>query len=96
MITLETAKSLANQHLLSLHQEECEQLTISNIQIEPFGWIFFYQTKEFIETGSISSMLAGNSPFIINNDTGEIYTLGTAYPTDVYIKEYAAQHAKIK
>ena len=94
MITIESATQIANQHLLMLQNDINEPLEITGNQIEPFGWVFFYQTKEYIATGSISSMLAGNAPFIINNETGDICTLGTAYPLDVYIKEYATSHTR--
>jgi hypothetical protein len=29
---------------------------------KPYGWIFFYQAKEFIDDGIASARLAGNAP----------------------------------
>lgn len=52
------------------------------------GWLFCFQSREFLETGDFSAQLIGNCPFIIDKDSGKIYELGTAYPIDVYIQEY--------
>jgi len=50
-----------------------------------FGWIFFYNSKEFIETGSLSAALAGNSPIVVRRRDGMVLETGTAEPLSVYI-----------
>jgi hypothetical protein len=52
------------------------------------GWFFCFQSREYLETGDFSAQLAGNAPFIIDKDTGEIHELGTAYPIEKYLQEY--------
>lgn len=52
------------------------------------GWFFCFQSREYLETGEFSTQLAGNSPFIIDKDTGEIHELGTAYPIEKYLQDY--------
>ncbi|MDY4385849.1 YrhB domain-containing protein [Pectobacterium aroidearum] len=52
------------------------------------GWFFCFQSREYLETGKISALLAGNAPFIIDKDSGEIYSLGTAYPIEKYLQDY--------
>lgn len=89
MITYEQAKLIAHQYLNYLQNEFGDVLQITEIREESFGWVYFYQSKEFLETGSLGSMLAGNAPFIVNRKMGTIHVLGTVHPVDVYIKEYA-------
>jgi hypothetical protein len=36
----------------------------------PRLWVFFYNTRAFVETGSIAHALAGNSPILIDKSTG--------------------------
>lgn len=55
---------------------------------KPYGFVYFYQSEEYIKTGEFSSMLAGNAPFLITKDTGEILVFGTANNTDYYLAEY--------
>lgn len=39
------------------------------------GWLFFYNSTEYIETSNPSSRLAGNGPFVVLNKDGEIIHL---------------------
>ena len=56
-----------------------------------WGWVFFYQSSEYLETGDFSSQLAGNAPYIVNKATGELHETGTAFSVEHYIKEYEQQ-----
>lgn len=51
-------------------------------------WFFCFQSREYLETGEFSAQLAGNSPFLVDKDTGEIHELGTAYPIEKYLQDY--------
>lgn len=53
------------------------------------------QSREYLETGNLSAQLAGNAPFIIDKDTGEVYELGTAYPLVKYLQDYEDQKNNI-
>lgn len=89
MITNDEAVVIANLYLDELQRETGDPLLLTNTQEESFGWVFSYQSKDYMETGSLSSMLAGNAPFIVTRRDGVIHVLGTVHPVDVYIKEYA-------
>lgn len=60
------------------------------------GWFFCFESKEYLETGLISCRLAGNSPFIIDKDSGEIFTLGTARPLENYLQDYEVKKKSSK
>lgn len=47
-----------------------------------------FRIQEYLETGDNASRLAGNAPFIIDQDSGEIVELGTAWPLEKYLKDY--------
>jgi hypothetical protein len=57
-----------------------------------WGWVFFYQSRRFLETGDDSSQLLGNAPIIVNAHTGIAANTGTAYPIEDYIAEYEREH----
>ena len=88
MYKYERIFEMARLHLNELEKNIGEPLDFSQIEEKSFGYVFFYQSVDFIKTNSFSSRLVGNSPFIINSRTGEIYTLGTAHPVDFYLEEY--------
>ncbi|WP_415891504.1 YrhB domain-containing protein [Neptuniibacter sp. PT8_73] len=58
---------------------------------KPWGWVFYYQSKEYVETRDFRHMLAGNAPIIVNRITGELWHTGTAFDIEHYIKEYEAK-----
>ncbi|MBN8469455.1 hypothetical protein JYJ95_23385 [Corallococcus exiguus] len=56
-----------------------------------FGWVFFYTSKRYVETGDPAFLLGGNAPMIVDRMTGELHVTGTAYPVEHYIAEYEAR-----
>lgn len=55
---------------------------------EDFGWVFFYQSKQYGETGDFRFALFGNAPFIVNKRDGSLHTTGTAQTIEHYIENY--------
>ena len=53
-----------------------------------YGWVFFYQIKDYLETGDLADTFVGNAPYIVNKYTGEVIATGTAFPIEDYIAEY--------
>ena len=71
---------------ISLHFPGSLILLESYTEEHDFGWIFYYNTPEFVKTGI--SEIAGNAPFIITKDKGQIYITGTAGTTESYIEKF--------
>jgi len=70
---IDEAKSFV---LAELKQQFGETVQIVDSQTieKPYGWVFFYNSKEFIETGNIYAALMSNAPLICTRD-GRTYTL---------------------
>ena len=95
MLTRDQAKQLVRAQLDSYAAEAgCEMEIIDSATLErPFGWVFFYQSKEFLLTGGSHTQLAGNAPLIVNQHTGRVVVTGTAEPVEEYIARYEASLA---
>jgi hypothetical protein len=50
------------------------------------GWVFFYQSKEYLETGNLSDCLVGNAPLVVSRHDGHVYVTGTASPVEQYLE----------
>jgi hypothetical protein len=87
MLTLDKANEVAATYLRELEGTSGTTLTIVGMHEESFGWIFFYQSKGYMETGSITAMLAGNAPFAVIRHSGIVEVLGTAKPVEFYLNE---------
>ncbi|WP_293267921.1 YrhB domain-containing protein [Neptunomonas sp.] len=86
-MNIDEAKSLVLKELSK--DESLNLMILEDETIEKsWGWVFFYQTKEYVETGDFRFMLGGNAPYIVNRNTGQITETGTAYEIEHYIAEY--------
>jgi len=52
------------------------------------GWVFFYQSRAYIETGDFGQLLVGNAPIFISRVDGVVRETGTAHPVEYYLKEF--------
>ena len=55
---------------------------------KPYGWIFFYSSRAFAESGNPLDALVGNAPLIFNRTSGEYHVTGTAHPIEKYVADY--------
>ncbi len=68
-----------------------EQQTIET----EFGWVFFYTSRRFMETGNFSDAIAGNAAVIVDRAVGSLHVTGTAHSTAEYIEEFRRTRAMI-
>ena len=96
MISIDIALQKVNSYL----EESDSKLSGEVVLLEgetmeyEFGWVFFYQSKKFVETGNILLALAGNAPIIINKYDGSMHFTGTAHPVEKYIADYMKEFRK--
>ena len=53
-----------------------------------WGWVFFYQSSEYLRTNDFNSQLVGHGPCLVNKFSGEFIETGSAFPPQYYIDEY--------
>lgn len=58
----------------------------------PVGWVFFYTSRLYNETGDFKYALGGNAPLIVDRHTSAVVPTGTARPIQAYIEEYAERN----
>jgi hypothetical protein len=61
---------------------------------EDFGWVFFFQSRKYMETQVLSWALAGNGPIIVMREDGEVHRLGSADPPKQSIAEFRRQFVR--
>lgn len=92
MITKEAAYNLVFQMVggqadFLLDDDEILILEESTIE-KDWGWVFFHTSKKWHETRDINYAIAGNSPIIVDKESGQLFPTGTAHPIEYYIKNY--------
>ena len=90
MISKEEARNLVLERILSnWNIENDEPYIFEDATIEKgFGWVFFYNSRNFVETNEFSYCLGGNAPIIVNKFDASLQITGTAREAEYYIAEY--------
>ena len=94
MISSEEAATIAKLELVrysaeSESESEIELALISDATIErPTCFVFFWNSKKYIETGDFQTALGGNAPILVDRRNRSVHTTGTAHPIEHYIKEF--------
>jgi hypothetical protein len=58
---------------------------------KPYGWVFFYTSRKYLETRDAQFFVIGNGAIIVEKETGALIGTGTARPAEYYIAQYEAQ-----
>jgi hypothetical protein len=89
-ITEETARILADRYLRQLSGNSDDiVLADERTTAQDFGWVFFYQSKSYLDTRDWHEMLVGNAPLIVDF-AGHIYETGTGFPIEDYLEGFRA------
>lgn len=85
-----TAREIAKRYVDKAARDIGVELQIvdGNTIEGDFGWVFFYDSAKYLESGSISDALAGNAPILIAREDGSVHETGTAHPVEHYIEAY--------
>jgi hypothetical protein len=92
MITKSEAEALVREHLRKIETPDIPFAVNEVKTVErSFGWVFFYNSKQFLDTRDIRFRLAGNGPIAVKRSSGELATLGTHKPAQALIDEFEKQ-----
>ena len=94
MISQTEARAIAERFLLE-HGENVtggvaiiEQKTLDR----PYGWIFFYNSKQYLENGNPLEALGGNGPLVVARSDGRVTALSGAAEPTASIAEFERLH----
>jgi hypothetical protein len=91
MLSRDQARAMVTRAITELAPADDEYVILEEPTIErSWGWVFFYNSRQYVETQDVQFHLMGNAPYIVNRNTGEMLVTGTAEDIDVYIAEYEA------
>lgn len=78
MLTMEEAKKIALDDLNSGHRPEGELVILDEYTLaKPYGWVFIYNTRKYMETDKFLYALGGNGPVVVEHNK-RIHRLGSA------------------
>jgi hypothetical protein len=94
MVNHDDARRIALDFIKGIEGEtECELALVDRDTIErDLGWVFFYESREHLETGNEKAALLGNAPIVVTRIDGRVHETGTRYPLEHYLRELAKPH----
>lgn len=91
MLTHTEARALVEAEISEIVPEDEEWVILDDFTIEKsWGWVFFYNSRQYSTTADPQCQLIGNAPYIVNRETHEVLDTGTAESIEVYIARYEA------
>jgi hypothetical protein len=96
MIDINRARDLVKELIDARyeHTQDDELVILDDETIErEFGWVFFYTSRRFLETGNALYMLFGNAPIIVDRRDGSLHVTGTARSVEEYIRDFESKRA---
>jgi len=89
MLTITEALTAVSQKLEQMSPPDDSFVVVEKHTIEkPFGWVFFYNSKRFLETQEFRYRLAGNGPVIVDKYRGSVQFFGAGKPLEEILAEY--------
>ncbi|MCC6898122.1 MAG: hypothetical protein IT377_04065 [Polyangiaceae bacterium] len=76
----------------TLNSEDLEPVVVIELIEKPYGWVCFYQSVRYLETGEESAQLVGNGPVVLMRDTLQIHHLGSARRPDEELAQFELRH----
>lgn len=92
IVTTVDAEALVATKFLAGSRHDFIVLT-TKTQEHEFGWVVFYTTRQFSESGNPSHLVPGVGPVVVTRD-GEVLPLATSLPPATAISVFEAEWRK--
>jgi hypothetical protein len=88
MLSMAGCRSIAKDKLSELFTGAA--LYDAPIHSGDYGWVFSYQSKQYMRSGDLREMLIGNSPILVDRYSGAALVLGSGLAVEAYVENYLA------
>jgi immunity protein 35 of polymorphic toxin system len=90
MISETEAFEIATQFIASMTTTVDGGVAIASAETirKPYGWIFFYNSRRYLETGDPLEGLGGNGPVVVEQAGGRVHPLPSSSDPSTAITEF--------
>jgi hypothetical protein len=94
MISEAEAVEIATRFIAGLTPAVDGGVAIASAQTirKPYGWVFFYNSRRFLETGDPLERLGGNGPIIVEREDGRLHILPSASEPSAAVTAFEEAH----
>lgn len=89
MMTMNKAKSLALESVSKLTGRTRDELLVIDelTQCRRIGWIFFYESRRYLETGDVSAAIGKTGPVVVSHK-GQVHLLAGDRPAEEVLRDF--------
>ncbi len=78
-MTEATARELVQRQLEAVSTSAGFACVIPSVEdVAELGWVFFWNSRAYVESGEVAYALGGNGPYVVDRRDGSVHRLGTA------------------
>ncbi|MBK5188865.1 MAG: hypothetical protein JJD97_11525 [Gemmatimonadaceae bacterium] len=95
MIDRDAAHAIARTYLGRTKLQDGTDLVVREDRTleKPFGWVVFWDSRTFVETGDPRLAAIGNGPLIIDRVDGSVHPTGSTRPIERFFDRYDRERA---
>src|SRR5579859_7885168 len=88
MITREQAEKVVYERINAPDRSwpDKPEMVVVRIDEHALGWVVFYTSRAYHETGDSRSAISGNAPYLVSRDDGALFETGTAPPFEARLR----------
>ncbi len=68
-------------------------MVVTGVTELPAGWVFYWNSRQFVETGDRRYAVIGNAPLFVDREDGSWTWTGTGQPIEDYIEAWQSERA---
>ena len=88
MIDKPTAQKAVLEYLNTHYKVPNDELIIVDSLDKEYGWIFFYDSRQYLESHDKQYAIAGNAPVAVEKSDGSLHFLNTVQSVEEMIADY--------
>lgn len=96
MLSYEDARLIAVQYIAVKEADATYGIELvldeSHVADVGYGWVFYYNSDQYLRTGNISYALAGNAPFLVRKDNGVVHEFWSGESLETQLREYEEKY----
>ena len=88
MITRETAERMVYERINTPDPNwpDRPEMIVVRVDEHELGWVVFYTSRRYHETGDFRLAIAGNAPYLVSREDGALFETGTAPPFEARLR----------
>jgi hypothetical protein len=87
LVSLDQAAAVAAAEVQRIGAGAFAVVEQSTVEID-IGWVFFYQSRRYLESGAFDDQLAGNGPLFVHRRDGSLHHCWSGETWEEAIKRY--------